>query len=273
MRFRRKAINAAPIAACLIILLTSLAAAGERIQDNSFLVEEAYNQEEGVVQHINAFQYMRKSKEWQYTFTQEWPVFSQAHQFSYTIPVIHKSDGSGSTGLGDLALNYRYQLVLRDEVAVAPRLSLLAPSGDYRRGLGSDAWGYQFNLPVSLTLSEKMVSHFNLGITYVPESREPTGGKADTVAYNAGASLIYNLVSGLDLMLEGVWYGAEKVIAANSTERENTFLLNPGFRFAIDFKSGLQVVPGIAFPIGFDAARDDYGVLFYLSFEHPFTNF
>lgn len=272
MGFRRKAIKAAPIAACLIILLTSLAAAGERIQDNSFLVEEAYNQEEGVVQHINAFQYMRKSREWQYTFTQEWPIFSQTHQFSYSIPVVHKSDNSGSTGLGDVALNYRYQLVLRDEVAVAPRVSLLTPSGDYRRGMGSDAWGYQVNLPVSLTLSDKLVSHFNLGVTYVPESREPNGGKADTVAYNAGASLIYGLVPGLDLMLEGVWYGAEKVIAANSTERENTFLLNPGFRFAIDFKSGLQVVPGIAFPIGFDAARDDYGVFLYLSFEHPFTN-
>ena len=28
------------------------------IQDNSFLVEEAYNQEDGVVQHISFFQYL-----------------------------------------------------------------------------------------------------------------------------------------------------------------------------------------------------------------------
>lgn len=267
----KPAMKVMPMAACLLILLTGMAAAGERIQDNSFLLEEAYNQEEGVVQHINVFQYMRKSRNWQYNFTQEWPVFSQTHQFSYTVPVVHKSDGSGNTGLGDVALNYRYQLVLRDEVAVAPRLSLLAPSGDYRRGLGSDAWGYQVSLPVSLTLSDKLVSHLNLGITYVPDSREPGGARADTVAYNAGASLIYGLVPGLDLMLEGVWYGNDNVTAANKTERDNTFLLSPGFRFAIDFESGLQVVPGIAFPIGLDAARDDYGVLVYLSFEHPFT--
>lgn len=46
----------------------------KKIQDNSFLIEEAYNQEPGVVQHIQLFQYLKKSKEWLYTFTQEWPV-------------------------------------------------------------------------------------------------------------------------------------------------------------------------------------------------------
>src|SRR5262245_56577983 len=62
------------------------------IQDNSFLVEEAYNQEAGVVQHIfNAYYAVNQlggpdDKFWQLSFTQEWPVFSQTHQFSYTIP-------------------------------------------------------------------------------------------------------------------------------------------------------------------------------------------
>lgn len=44
-----------------------------KIQDNSFLIEEAYNQERGVVQHIQTFQIM-KDDSWIYTFTQEWPV-------------------------------------------------------------------------------------------------------------------------------------------------------------------------------------------------------
>ena len=44
------------------------------IQDNSFLVEEAYNQEFGVVQHISGFTRFWDSKDWAYTFTQEWPV-------------------------------------------------------------------------------------------------------------------------------------------------------------------------------------------------------
>src|SRR2546430_2035386 len=69
---------------------------GERnvdgIMDNSFLVEEAYNQERGVVQHIaTAFYNVNRragpdDEAWNLTFTQEWPVFSQTHQFSYTVP-------------------------------------------------------------------------------------------------------------------------------------------------------------------------------------------
>src|SRR5262245_46967893 len=43
------------------------------IHDNSFLVEEAYNQEHGVVQHINNFIYLAQTKSWAYSFTQEWP--------------------------------------------------------------------------------------------------------------------------------------------------------------------------------------------------------
>src|SRR4051794_6428190 len=50
------------------------AAQGEpQIQDNSFFVEEAYNQERGVVQHISTFSRMWNSKDWAYSFTQEWP--------------------------------------------------------------------------------------------------------------------------------------------------------------------------------------------------------
>ena len=58
------------------------------IQDNSFFIEEAYNQEPGVVQHIFnlAIDFTNGSREIAPSFTQEWPVFSQTHQFSYTIP-------------------------------------------------------------------------------------------------------------------------------------------------------------------------------------------
>ena len=58
------------------------------IQDNSFFIEEAYNQEPGVVQHIFnlPIDFTNGSREVAPSFTQEWPVFSQTHQFSYTIP-------------------------------------------------------------------------------------------------------------------------------------------------------------------------------------------
>src|SRR5947207_12032333 len=64
----------------------------EGIMDNSFLIEEAYNQEAGVVQHIfnGLYSFNRFTgvgeKRADLSFTQEWPVYGQTHQFSYTIP-------------------------------------------------------------------------------------------------------------------------------------------------------------------------------------------
>ena len=45
-----------------VVPLQSMAEEPKKIQDNSFLLEEAYNQEDGVVQHIQMFQYFKKSK-------------------------------------------------------------------------------------------------------------------------------------------------------------------------------------------------------------------
>ena len=70
--------------------LASAQAEGKKIQDNSFLIEEAYNQEAGVVQHIFTYQYNEKTKLFTYGFTQEWPVHSQTHQLSFTL-LLHYS--------------------------------------------------------------------------------------------------------------------------------------------------------------------------------------
>ena len=76
------------LAPCL--LLTSLDSSAEekkRIEDNSFLIEEAYNQEDGVFQYIQSYEYSKKTNEWLYTFTHEMPLPNLYHQFSYTVPI------------------------------------------------------------------------------------------------------------------------------------------------------------------------------------------
>ncbi len=239
----------------------------KKIQDNSFLIEEAYNQEPGVVQHIQTFQYM-KDGTWAYTFTQEWPVKGQVHQFSYTVPVSHLTDPA-RTGLGDVALNYRYQLINEEGIALAPRLSLLLPTGKSRKDLGRGSPGYQTNIPLSLELSDKWVTHWNLGATFTPHRKGPEGGKANTVDLNGGASLIYLLSEKFNLMLEAVWNANQSVEINGARNTEHTFIINPGVRYAIDFKSGLQIVPGVAFPIALGPSQNGYGLFLYLSFEHP----
>ena len=93
------------------------------IQDNSFFVEEAYNQEPGIVQQIinvPAF-FAPGSNEISFSFTQEWPIFSQTHQFSYTIPYTFTED---ENGFEDIRLNYRLQALMEGErtPAFAPRV-------------------------------------------------------------------------------------------------------------------------------------------------------
>ncbi|MGA2507488.1 MAG: transporter, partial [Chitinispirillaceae bacterium] len=238
----------------------------KKIQDNSFLVEEAYNQEDGVIQHIQTFQFM-KDKTWGYSFTQEWPVPKQAHQFSYTIPVNHPDPTL--SGLGDILLNYRYQLVFKESIALAPRLSLLLPSGNYKKGFGSGATGFQINIPLSTELSDKWVTHWNLGSTFIPNSKNATGAHSNTFGFNFGTSFIYLLSEKFNFMFECVWNSSESVQADGTKTRNDAFFINPGVRFAINFKSGLQIVPGIAMPIGLGPSENSLGVFAYLSFEHP----
>ncbi len=240
----------------------------KRIEDNSFLIEEAYNQERGVVQHIQTFEYLKKANTWLYTFTQEWPVPDEKNQLSYTLPVSHFGEPT-ETGLGDILLNYRYQLVQKEKIAVAPRFSLILPTGDYKNRMGSGAYGYQVNMPFSGILSNNLVTHWNAGTTYTPGSKEPGGARADTIGYNLGASAIWLVSENFNLLTEVVWNSSQLVRTDGSKKNSETCFINPGMRFALNYKSGLQVVPGLAFPIGVGESKNEYGVFFYLSFEHP----
>ncbi|MGZ5584494.1 MAG: transporter, partial [Usitatibacter sp.] len=242
------------------------------LQDNSFLIEEAYNQEEGVVQHINTFQRFRESKDWIYTFTQEWPVGGITHQFSYTIPVVRPGDGT--SGIGDIALNYRYQLLGDGEakVAIAPRFSVIAPSGDEKKGRGLGATSYQANIPLSVVLAPTLVAHTNAGYTWTPRARDGDGNKADLRAWNVGQSFVWLASQRVNLMLEAIYTRGQEVAGAGATNTVKAAYVSPGVRWSYDFASGLQIVPGIAFPIGVGPSRHEKSVFLYLSFEHPFGN-
>jgi hypothetical protein len=240
------------------------------IQDNSFLVEEAYNQEAGVVQHITTFERQRGSNDFAASFTQEWPVGSIRHQLSYDLPLIR----SGSkTGLGDIGINYRYQLIGSGEtrLAVSPRVSALLPTGDWKRSMGSGGPGVEGAIPVSFVLDPALTLHSNVGITFVPRSRSAAGDRANTTAFFAGQSAILTLSNRIQPMVEAVYARGQEVIAKDRTDNFSEAVISPGVRGAFNFASGLQIVPGIAFPIGVGPSNGERGVFLYLSFEHPFT--
>jgi hypothetical protein len=74
-----------------------------------------------------------------------------------------------------------------------------------------------------------------------------------------------------NLLAELLWYSTESVVAPDTEVRQDTWLLNPGVRWAFNFPSGLQIVPGVAYTIGLGDGEDEDGLFLYLSFEHPFT--
>jgi len=240
------------------------------IEDDSFLIEEAYNQEPGVVQHIFTAAYTKSGR------TQEWPVFSQDHQLSYTIPSFHmRDDGARVSGLGDILLNYRYQLLDEADArpAVAPRFSLILPTGNRNKGTGNNVVGYQLSLPVSKKVSDTVALHGNAGATSFPHVKAPVdingnSAKKSLTAANIGGSVIYALLPRFHLMLE--WVGNFDQSFSDSGKRERAFLsmMSPGFRTAIVNQDKLQIVTGAAVPIGLDHKTDNLGAFLYLSIEH-----
>ncbi len=240
------------------------------IQDNSFLLEEAYNQEPGVVQHISAFTRYRQSKDWIYTFTQEWPVPDETHQLSFTLPYQRmEASLDGKRALGDVVLNYRYQLLGNGDaaIAVAPRFSLILPTGDEKQLRGNGALGYQVNLPISVALSKTFVTHWNLGATYTPGAKNAAGEKADLSAWNIGQSFVWLAHPNANAMLEFAFNSGEVVAGPGLKARVNSFYINPGLRFALNFRNGLQIVPGISVPIGVGPSKGERAIFLYLSFE------
>jgi hypothetical protein len=246
----------------LLLLLTSAAvAAGEPlakgIQDNSFLVEEAYNQEPGMVQHILNVPvfFSHGEKEIAPSFTQEWPVFSQTHQFSYTAPHTFTED---ENGFADVRLNYRLQALMEGErtPAFAPRFSFVLPTGDADQGFGHNRLGYEINLPFSKIVSDRWTLHFNAGGSLFPDVR----GR-NLWNYNLGGSAIYAVSKDLNLMLESVATWEEDVDSAavaaspkealvHNVDRTVTALISPGARYAFN-------LPNAQFVVGLAAHRPD----------------
>jgi hypothetical protein len=256
------------------------------MEDNSFFIEEAYNQEVGVVQHIFTAEYDTSfsndpdEEGWTLQFTQEWPLFSERHQVSYAIPVsLMRDGGDHQYGLSDIQLNYRFQALEETErvPAFAPRFTLILPTGSRDKQTGDGVVGYQWNLPFSKVLAPRFATHLNLGLTYLPDVRIPlddSGGHLSPshslVNYNLGTSVIFALVPRFHFLVE--WIGTFEENIDDDGREEGSFssFISPGFRAAVVNRDGLQIVMGAAAPIGLTRAAPDYGAFLYFSVEHNF---
>jgi hypothetical protein len=215
------------------------------ITDNSFLVEESFNQERGVVQNIFTWTRSRNG-EWVASFTQEWPAPGMTHQLSYTVPFARVG---AHRGLNDVLLNYRYQLLEEGagRPAISPRLSVILPTGSEPDGLGDGVVGLQMNVPVSKQFGD-IYLHGNAGWTWLPGVEHVP---------NLGASGIWRVTSMFNLMLEGL------VVVSDSAT------ISPGFRRGWNFGER-QLVIGAAVPVTRAGGSTSAALLTYFSYELPF---
>jgi DtxR family Mn-dependent transcriptional regulator len=242
------------------------------IMDNSFLVEEAFNQERGVFQNI--FSVFRFDRGWEASFTQEWPAPSQTHQFSYTLPF---GGVSGDSGMGDLMLNYRYQLWTEDDrrPAFSPRFSLILPSGDEDKGFGNGSLGVQVNLPFSKQRND-IYFHWNGGFTLWPgvsDTRCCTLVPVEDVTLltpHLSGSAIWRARPMFNVMMETVLEWPEELSPVPGVaERFTSFTLSPGARGGWNIGTH-QLIVGIALPITWAQGDSEAGVFGYFSYELPF---
>lgn len=252
---------------CLSIAAPAHAQAPEpfRITDNSFLVEEAFNQERGIFQNI--FGGVRVNGQWAASFTQEWPLGGETHQLSYTIAYLQAGPHDG---LGDSLINYRYQAMKEGagRPAFSPRVSLVLPTGKSGNRLGYGSAGLQFNLPFSKQTGD-WYWHWNAGLTWLPRATSPdVTERAELASPFFAGSAIYRLFPMFNLMLESM-VNFDEVFAATTTEHERGVTLSPGFRAGWDV-GDKQVVAGFAVPTTWRAGERATGVFFYFSYELPF---
>lgn len=226
----------------LLLLLAAVTAVpvvgGEpsAIEDSNFMPETAWNRSDAVLQYTTFFLGRAASHE----VTQEWAASSPRHQLSYTIPFYSER----VTGLGDAAVNYRYQLVGSEEsrLAIAPRVSVILPTRSSR--FGEKSSGLQVNVPISTTLGGRVASHTNIGASWYADRPQRELNLSQQVAIAVSNQVTVTM---------------DAAYTAGSGSR--MIVVRPGAQVAFDL-GGLQVAPGIAFPRG----GGSEGVLLFVSF-------
>lgn len=239
------------------------------ITDNSFFVEEAFNQEPGVFQNIFVFE-RSNSEAWSTRFVQEWPAPGMRHQLSYSLGF---SRDGGNARFGDVSLDYRLQVWAGDDgrPAFSPRASLLVMRDDGETPIDEGGLGLEFNLPFSRE-EGPLFLHWNAGLQWIPSASTTSvanGSDVTLVSPFLAASAIVAVKPMLNVMLEGRYDSEELVSGPRATDRAGVVTVAPGVRGGWNVGDA-QLVLGASVPVTRSRDETDTGLLLYFSFEPTF---
>jgi hypothetical protein len=281
-----------PLTICCLLVISAYAQAQEKdlsslpkkgtylwfrqpaYEDNSFLLDEAFTQPKGIIQ--NVLNVSVHKNDYATSFTQQIPI-TDRHQVAYTVNYSAVGSGGGS-GFGDVYLHYAYAwLGKQDKIMLMPEFTLIVPTGKNR---GYGGWGGQFTLAATKRISRKVMTHYNIGYSYVSKADFITSGSSadrtffeeDLHLQNAAASVVWYTTRRFNLMLETTT-GESKKIIIQHTERVFNVTLNPGFRVLFETETA-QFVPGLSVPLNFEGSRfAGAGVFVYFSYEPDYLGF
>ena len=190
------------------------------ILDNSFLVEEAFNQEAGIFQNIFGLVAHAAA-------TGASRSRRSGRSPSQTAPVVVHAAALGARrrrrGVGDVMINYRYQATVEGPGRPGVFTACLAdPSDRDEQRARSMSVGLQFNLPFSKQTRRLSTSTGTPGSTWLPRASSSDGVtlQTSTSPFLAG-SAIYRLRPMFNLMLETVLIFEDSCRRAGGTERRD----------------------------------------------------
>lgn len=227
--------------ALIAVVLPLFAGEPLPIEDVQFFPESGWNRNDAVLQYNAFFHGSGRAHE----LTQEWGDEGARHQFSFTVPVYSER----STGLGDVTLNYRRQLIggAGSRLAIAPRVSLILPTRSPLFGIRSS--GLQATVPLSISLTPRVTAHSSAGGTWFRDRHESE--------VNLTQSIGVSVTDRLSVALDGSW--------TRAGSGDEVLVVRPGVQYTFDGPDGLSITPGIAAPIGPDRRE----LLIFIALERP----
>lgn len=195
------------------------------LQSNALLVETAYHQDEGELQH--SFSFARGNRgNWSFNFTEEIPLGGEKHQLSFSLPAQMVRDGAdGIRGFGDTKFEYSYFLYGSNSsrITIAPGFGLTIPTGNSRKELGAGASGVSFKIPVSVMLSKRCASNSTFETTFTKSARNHEGERAYVTDFEIGQSIVWFAKPNLNFLIEAVWERNQEVIGDGLRKASRNF--------------------------------------------------
>ncbi|MBB4637330.1 hypothetical protein FHS01_003366 [Longimicrobium terrae] len=217
-----------------------------QIEVSGLWVEEAYNQEAGVLQQT--VRGAAGEDGWTVEVEQEWPILSERHQLSLEVE-------AGGDGVEAVGAGYRLLVLGGDDepLTLSPGIAVEYPmdSGDVE---------FQALLPLAVQVAENWTANALGAVNLTVEEEEKR-------EWFAGGSLFWRARPYANLIVEAVYTRGDSPFPGDG-QVESAYVL-PGVQVAVPV-GGLHLVPGVGVPVGFGPSRGRAGVMLYLSTEVGF---